>query len=202
MDQRIADQVFDVVAPAGVEAACEASRGGGGEHDEVIAALRRDLEAASYAARRAERQFNAADPENRLVVDELERRWNQALKHVQDLEHRIESHNAGESLLPGTITEFSELAENLKAVWDDETTDVRLKKQIIRTLIKEVVADVTMTYLDESEQTKKKAPGDLLGVEAKFSIVLSDYEVDNMVLGSKVSDKIDITVTMVGSNAK
>jgi len=67
---------------------------------------------------------------------------------------------------------------------------------------KEVIADVTMTYLDESEQTKKKAPGDLLGVEAKFSIVLSDYEVDNMVLGSKVSDNIDITVTIVGSNAK
>jgi polyisoprenoid-binding protein YceI len=67
---------------------------------------------------------------------------------------------------------------------------------------KEVVADVTMTYLDESEKTKMKMPGDLLGVEAKFSIVLSDYEVDNMVLGAKVSDNIDITVTMVGSNAK
>ena len=67
---------------------------------------------------------------------------------------------------------------------------------------KEVTADVTMTYLDESEQTKKKAPGDLLGVEAKFSIVLSDYEVENMVLGQKVSDNIDITVTMVGSNAQ
>jgi len=67
---------------------------------------------------------------------------------------------------------------------------------------KEVIADITMTFLDESEQTKQKAPGDLLGVEAKFSIVLSDYEVDNMVLGSKVSDSIEITVTMVGSNAK
>ena len=67
---------------------------------------------------------------------------------------------------------------------------------------KEVIADITMTFLDESEQTKKKAPGDLLGVEAKFSIVLSDYEVDNMVLGSKVSDSIEITVTMVGSNTK
>jgi len=67
---------------------------------------------------------------------------------------------------------------------------------------REVTADVTMTYLDESEQTKKKAPGDLLGVEAKFSIVLSDYEVENMVLGQKVSDNIDITVTMVGSNAQ
>ena len=142
MDERIADQVFDVVAPAGVEAACEASRQEAQKHDEVIAALRRDLEAARYAARRAERQFNAADPENRLVVDELERRWNQSLEHVQKLEERIEIDHAGGSFQPGTIEEFSELAENLKAVWNDEATDVRLKKQITRTLIKEVVADV------------------------------------------------------------
>ncbi len=67
---------------------------------------------------------------------------------------------------------------------------------------KEVIADVNMTYLDESEQTNKRAKGDLLGIEAKFSFTLSDYNVDNMVLGQKVSDNIEVTVTIVGSNAK
>jgi len=67
---------------------------------------------------------------------------------------------------------------------------------------KEITADVTMTYLDESEKTKARAPGDLLGVEAKFNITLSDYDVDNMVLGQKVSDNIEVTATMVGSNAQ
>ena len=67
---------------------------------------------------------------------------------------------------------------------------------------KEVTADATMTYLDESEKTKAVAPGDLLGVEAKFTITLSDYDVDNIVLGRKVSDKIDITVNIVGSSSK
>ena len=66
---------------------------------------------------------------------------------------------------------------------------------------KEVTADVTMTYLDESEQTKKKAPGDLLGVQATFNITLSDYEVENMILGQKVSDSIEVGVNIVGSNA-
>lgn len=142
VDERIADQVLNVVAPAGVEAACEASRQEAKKHDEALAALRRDLEAARYAAKRTERQFNAADPENRLVVDELERRWNQSLEHVRSLESRIESHQAADWSSPGTTAEFSDLAQNLKAVWDDEATDVRLKKQIIRTLVKEVVADV------------------------------------------------------------
>ncbi len=67
---------------------------------------------------------------------------------------------------------------------------------------KEITADVTMTYLDESEQTQKRAPGDLLGVQATFNITLSDYEVDNMVLGQKVSDNIEMGVNIVGSNAK
>jgi polyisoprenoid-binding protein YceI len=67
---------------------------------------------------------------------------------------------------------------------------------------REVVADATVTYLDESEDTKQRAPGDLLGVQAKFKIVLSEFDVDNMVLGQKVSDKIEISVNIVGSNAK
>lgn len=67
---------------------------------------------------------------------------------------------------------------------------------------KPVTADATMTYLVESEQTKQRAPGDLLGVQAKFNIVLSEFNVKNQILGEKVSDKIEITVNIVGSNAK
>ena len=66
----------------------------------------------------------------------------------------------------------------------------------------EVIADVTMNYLDESEKTKMRAPGDLLGVEANFNITLSDYGVEHMLVGQKVADSIEITVTIVGSNAK
>jgi hypothetical protein len=58
-----------------------------------------------------------------------------------------------------------------------------------------------MTYLDASEQTKQRAPGDLLGVQAKFNIVLSDYDVENMIVGQKVADNIEISVNIVGSNA-
>ena len=91
---------------------------------------------------------------------------------------------------------------NVKSVEDNKLEAKVIGDFTTHGVTKEVIAEVTMTYLDESEQTKKRAPGDLLGVEAKFSIVLSDYEVENMVLGQKVSDSIDITVTMVGSNAK
>lgn len=67
---------------------------------------------------------------------------------------------------------------------------------------KEVVANVTLTYLDENEQTKMRAAGDLLGVQAKFNIKLSDYGVNNKLVGQKVSENIEVSVNVVGSNAK
>jgi len=100
------------------------------------------------------------------------------------------------------ITFVIKNVSNVKSVEDNKLEVKVIGDFTTHGVTKEVIADITMTFLDESEQTKQKLPGDLLGVEAKFSIVLSDYEVDNMVLGSKVSDGIEITVTMVGSNAK
>jgi polyisoprenoid-binding protein YceI len=64
---------------------------------------------------------------------------------------------------------------------------------------KEVTADVSMTYLDESEKTKAKASGDLLGVEAKFNIKLSDYNISNVALGVRVAEDIEVSATLVGT---
>jgi hypothetical protein len=84
-----------------------------------------------------------SDPENRLVTDELERRWNQALQRVRELEERIEkqSHSHDKIAAP-TTDEFAELATQLEAIWNDPESDSRLKKRIVRTLIEEVVVDV------------------------------------------------------------
>lgn len=73
---------------ASVAAAEEAAE----RRDQVRDALGRDLEAARYAADRAFRQYDAADPANRLVAGELEARWNQALVRVADVESKIVAH--------------------------------------------------------------------------------------------------------------
>jgi hypothetical protein len=116
--------------------------------DEVVEALRRDLEAARYTAQRAQRQYDATDPENRLVAGELEQRWNLALQRVQEIDARIGHPTAGlgAARQPApTREEFAELATQLEAVWHDPGTDVRLKKRIVRTLLQEVVVDVDST---------------------------------------------------------
>jgi hypothetical protein len=57
-------EVLRVVQPAAVEAEVFASEEARRKQDEVLAALRRDLEAARYAAQRAQKQYDSADPEN------------------------------------------------------------------------------------------------------------------------------------------
>jgi hypothetical protein len=113
------------------------------QRDDILDALRRDLEAARYSAERAQRQFDASDPENRLVTAELERRWNLALQHAREIELRIEQHGATAAPTPTpSLEEFHKLSQQLETIWTHPATSVRLKKRIVRTLIEEIFVDV------------------------------------------------------------
>lgn len=143
VDAAVARELLRVVAPAAIEAAVLANQQEAQAHSEVIAALRRDLEAASYRVLRAQRQYEAIDPENRLVARELERRWNLALEEKGALELRIAEESGGAAAGGGdTVEEFHTLASDLEAVWNDEGTDERTKKRLLRALIREIVVDV------------------------------------------------------------
>ena len=146
VDAAVAAEVLRVVQPAGIEAALLAYREDAQKQDEVRAALERDLAAARYAASRAQRQYDAADPENRLVAEELERRWNQALGRVHEIEERMAQHEGARGSDPApTLGELTALAERLEALWEHPDTDARLKKRIWRSLIHEIMVDVDPT---------------------------------------------------------
>ena len=129
-------------APAPIAAATAAARQAAERRDQVRERSGRDLEAARYAADRAFRQYDAADPANRLVAGELEARWNRALAHVAEVEAKIAAHDAARPAAAIDPATLGLLASNLKTVWSAPTTDARLKKRIVRTLIHEVVADI------------------------------------------------------------
>lgn len=143
VDDAIEQALIPVIEPGAIAAAVEAETQAAGQRDQVRDALMRDLEAARYDVNRAFRQYDAADPQNRLVAAELETRWNRALARVGEIEARIAAHDGStphrESLSSADVIE---LATDLKAVWTAPQTDARLKKRIVRTLIHEVVADI------------------------------------------------------------
>ncbi len=143
LDQAIAKEILRVVQPAAIEAATMASVEQSRQLGEVVAVLQRDLQAAQYSAQRAQKQYDLTDPDNRLVADELERRWNQALLRVREVQSQIEQHHGRqEQTTHPTSEEFTDLSANLEAVWNDPQTDMALKKRIVRSLIRDVVVDV------------------------------------------------------------
>src|SRR4051794_23794326 len=142
VDDAIEDALLTVVGPGAVAAAAAAAKEADRRRDQVRDAFNRDLEAARYAADRAFRQYDAADPANRLVAGELETRWNKALEHVTRIEGKIASHGAVVPTAAVDPTSLAMLASDLKAVWNAATTNTRLKKRIVRTVIHEVVADI------------------------------------------------------------
>src|SRR6266850_2001376 len=142
VDDAIEEALLGVVGPGAIAAAIAAANGARERRDQVRDALSRDLEAARYAADRAFRQYDAADPANRLVTSELEARWNRALAHAAEVEGRIAMHDAAKPAPIADPASLGVLASNLKTVWDAPTTDARLKKRVVRTLVHEVVADI------------------------------------------------------------
>ncbi|MEA2851919.1 MAG: hypothetical protein QOE02_1938 [Rhodospirillaceae bacterium] len=149
VDDAIEAAVLKVVEPGAVAAAIAAEAEVSQQRDQVREALGRDLEAARYAADRAFRQYDAADPANRLVAGELETRWNKALARVTEIEAKIASHDAVAPLRADAAPlSFTTLASDLRAVWMAPTADTRLKKRIVRTLIREVIADIDVEAAD------------------------------------------------------
>ncbi|WP_048858230.1 recombinase family protein, partial [Acidiphilium multivorum] len=145
VDDAIEEALLRVVEPGAIAAAAAEAQAAG-RRDQVREALVRDLEAARYQAARAFRQYDAADPANRLVAAELETRWNRALAQAAEVEARIAEHDAAAPKSSSlAVLDAARLGTNLRAVWAAPTTDSRLKKRIVRTVIHEMVADIDDT---------------------------------------------------------
>src|ERR1700726_2667901 len=70
------------------------------------------------------------------------KRAGRALAHAAEVESKIAKHDAATAAPIADPASLGVLASNLKTVWDAPTTDARLKKRIVRTLVHEVVADI------------------------------------------------------------
>lgn len=143
VENAIVAKVLEACSHLGVEASLRAMEEGREEQSQKRKALELALEKAKYEERRSSRQYNAADPDNRLVTAELENRWNAALIQVAELESRLAEHGTEvRALDPSQRERMLRLGSDLQALWNEETTSTELKKQVLRTVINEVVAGV------------------------------------------------------------
>jgi excisionase family DNA binding protein len=144
LDRAVAAAFLEAVTPAGVGASAGAIAELEAQHEERLEGQRLALERAEFEADRARRQFDACEPEHRLVARTLERALEQALAAVERERHKLA---ALEQARPAPLSAeerqaLARLARDLPRLWSAKTTTDRDRKQLLRALIREVLITV------------------------------------------------------------
>ncbi|MBI4624012.1 MAG: recombinase family protein [Verrucomicrobia bacterium] len=140
VDAAVVQQVLAALQPSGLDAARQAERLAEDQRSRKLETIRLAQQKARYEADRCRRQFEAVEPENRLVAAELERRWNAALAEVARLDAPLPIPQAAEApLATAEIARLRALGADLTTAWEHPAAPPELKKRILRTVIEEII---------------------------------------------------------------
>ena len=147
LEQRVLDQVFAVLEPAALAATAQALNDADTRHRQRLAVFELAVERARFEADRARRQFDAVEPENRLVARTLERAWEAALAAQRQAEADLVAQRARRPtrLTGDEIDWLTHAGADVRAVFHAPTTTSRDRKQLLRAVIAEVVVTVRVT---------------------------------------------------------
>jgi excisionase family DNA binding protein len=150
IDRAVGAEVIERLQPLGIEAALGALEAQHAENMEQRRQVELAIEQARYEAARARRQYDAVDPDNRLVAAELEQRWNERLLAVRALEDDRDALAASPktSLTEAERQRLLSLGADLEIAWNSPGATPATRKRIIRTLIEEIVVRVEDDALD------------------------------------------------------
>ena len=149
-DNAVGTEVLRVLKPLGIDAAVKALA----TQTSEISAARRQLELAlqeaRFSAAYARRQYDAVDPDNRLVASQLERRWNEALQVVHRLEGEIAELAAKR---PAPLGEkerrhLMQLGADLELAWSHPAATAETRKRILRTALHEIVVRIEGGFIE------------------------------------------------------
>ena len=144
VDQAVGAEIVRLLQPLGVDAAVRAITDCEHQAGEKQRQLELALEQARYEAARARRQYDAVDPDNRLVAGELERRWDAALAAVEVLEKELETlvRQRPAVLDAEERQRLLQMGADLEAAWHHPAATAVTRKRLIRAVMREVVARV------------------------------------------------------------
>jgi len=144
VDQAVGDEIVRLLQPLGAEAAVRAITDCEHQAGEKQRQLELALEQARFEAARARRQYDAVDPDNRLVAGELERRWNATLAAVETLEKELDAvvRQRPAALSTEERQRLLQMGADLEAAWHHPAATAATRKRIIRAVLREVVARV------------------------------------------------------------
>jgi DNA invertase Pin-like site-specific DNA recombinase len=144
LDEWVGQQVLAALKPAALEVSLKAIEDVEAERARLHRHWQQRLERARYEAERAQRQYDAIEPENRLVARTLERQWEAALQAEVQLRAEYARFEAQQPATLGDAERqaIRRLAADIPALWHAPTTTAADRQAIIRQLVERVVVTV------------------------------------------------------------
>jgi DNA invertase Pin-like site-specific DNA recombinase len=181
IDEQVVVAFFEALRPAQLDILAALQADQQSERERQERQWQERLKRAEYEAQLAQRQYNAVDPDNRLVAASLERRWEEALRQQQttaEAYQQFQQRPAQVALRPELQSQLQQLSAHLPELWAGGQLSLRDKKELLRTLIQRVI--LKRTAPDTVE-------GKIVWVSGHYSVVtaqpplnrqqnLSDYE--------------------------
>jgi len=144
VDDRGAEAFLEALSPVEIDLYEKAMAAREEMADAAEHAGRQQLQRLHYQAELARRRFERADPDNRLVAAELERRWEGALRELRRAEETraVELHKDGSA--PAELTAdlkrtFKSIGRRLPEIWDGELLSHKQRKALLRCLVEGVI---------------------------------------------------------------
>ncbi len=140
LDDLVAQQILKVLEPASLELSLSAAADIQRERAELHQQWRQRLQRAAYQKDRAARQYQAVEPENRLVARELEQRWEQAIVEEHKLQEDYADFDRQEpaDLSAADRKLIDRLAQDIPALWQADQTTPQDRQSIVRHLVEQV----------------------------------------------------------------
>jgi hypothetical protein len=144
VDHEAVRLALTALTPAALEVSVHVADDIHRQREQMESHWRQRLERARYDADRLQRQYNAVEPENRLVARSLEQAWDEKLREVERLERDFDRYRREQPqrLTADEIRQIQRLAEDLPTLWHAVHTTDEDRKVILRQLIERIVVDV------------------------------------------------------------
>jgi DNA invertase Pin-like site-specific DNA recombinase len=144
IDEAVARAFIAALEPAKFSAALAAAEQIEADREAMLKQWRLGVERASYEASRAERRYRAVDPDNRLVARGLERDWEASLSALEAAKAELarRERERPRLLSPEERSRLLSLGPDLAGVWHAPMTTARDRKELLQTLVEEVIVAI------------------------------------------------------------
>jgi DNA invertase Pin-like site-specific DNA recombinase len=144
VEARVSELVLEAVRPAAIAAAVQATQRLTADYEQRRQLIVDRLAACREAEARAAREYKSTDATYGAVRQRLASEWEQAIATVQAEQSRLAAFDREVPVLPTAEQrrQLDHLGEDVHRIWFHPEVSMVLKKQIVRTLIEEIVVDL------------------------------------------------------------